>query len=33
MQSKDKDVAWVMKTNLSKARMADVRQELALKDA
>jgi hypothetical protein len=33
MQSKDKDIAWVMKTNLSKARMADVRQELALKDA
>ena len=28
MQSKDKDVAWVMKTNLSKARMASLRKEL-----
>ena len=28
MQSKDKDVAWVMKTNLSKARMAGLRKEL-----
>jgi hypothetical protein len=33
MQSKDKDIAWVMKTNLSKSRMADLRRELALKDA
>ena len=29
MQSKDKDVAWVMKSNLSKARMAGIRKELA----
>ena len=29
MQSKDKDVAWVMKSNLSKARMAGLRKELA----
>jgi hypothetical protein len=29
MQSNDKDVAWVMKSNLSKARMAGLRKELA----
>jgi HEAT repeats len=28
MQSRDKDVAWIMKTNLSKARMAGLRKEL-----
>ena len=28
MQSKDKDVAWVMKSNLAKARMAGLRKEL-----
>jgi hypothetical protein len=28
LQSSDKDVAWVMKTNLSKARMAGLRKEL-----
>ena len=29
LQSSDKDVAWVMKTNLSKARMAALRNELS----
>jgi HEAT repeat protein len=29
MQSKDKDVAWIMKTNLSKARLAGLRKDLA----
>lgn len=29
MRSKDKDVAWVMKSNLSKARMADLAKALA----
>lgn len=29
MKSKDKDVAWVMKSNLAKARMAGIRRELA----
>jgi len=29
MQSKDKDVAWVMKTNLAKARMAPVRAQMS----
>jgi HEAT repeat protein len=29
MQSMDKDVAWVMKTNLSKARLAGLRKDLA----
>jgi hypothetical protein len=28
MRSKDKDVAWVMKSNLAKARMAALRKEL-----
>jgi hypothetical protein len=30
MQSKDKDVAWVMKTNLAKARMAGIRADLSI---
>jgi hypothetical protein len=29
MQSRDKDVAWVMKSNLAKARMSALRRELA----
>lgn len=29
MKSKDKDIAWVMKSNLAKARMAGIRGELA----
>jgi hypothetical protein len=29
LRTKDKDVAWVMKTNLAKARMAGLRKELA----
>ena len=29
LQSKDKDVAWVMKTNLEKARMAGLRAEIS----
>jgi hypothetical protein len=29
LRSPDKDVAWVMKSNLSKARMADIRDSLA----
>jgi hypothetical protein len=29
LRSKDKDVAWVMKTNLAKARVAGLRKELA----
>jgi hypothetical protein len=30
MRSKDKDVAWVMKTNLAKARMAGLRGDLSM---
>jgi hypothetical protein len=33
MQSKDKDVAWVMKSNLAKARMAALRGDLSLPEA
>jgi hypothetical protein len=33
MQSRDKDVAWVMKSNLAKARMAALRAELGMPQA
>jgi hypothetical protein len=33
LQSKDKDVAWVMKTNLAKARMAALRVEISMPEA
>jgi hypothetical protein len=33
MQSRDKDVAWVMKSNLAKARMAALRAEIGMPEA
>ena len=33
MQSKDKDVAWVMKSNLAKARMTALRADLPTPEA
>ena len=33
IQSKDKDVAWVIKSNLAKARMAALRAEIGIPDA
>jgi hypothetical protein len=33
MQSTDKDVAWVMKSNLAKARMAALRAEIGMPEA
>jgi hypothetical protein len=33
IRSTDKDVAWIMKTNMSKARMADLREQLVTRRA